>query len=263
MILLGRHVQHLEFYDVIMGKQPLLAPEETFYQRLLANDPEEAAEQAEEAAEEQPLAEFFDEVAIPALTSAQADSDRGVLIPNRRVEIREAVSSMLEDLSDDAIENAASAPAALAPICCIAGRNELDAAAALLLVHLLRLAGHAGEAQVLSAGQLMSDAPDPRLRAAKLICVSLIGTSMPARVRYLVRRVRRRAPHAHVIVGFWGVRQEELAAAKATIDASIHVVTTLREAVGLLPGLLGSAANDADFLNESHPYRSGEGVPAG
>ena len=262
LVVLGRHVPHLEFFDVILGNQPVLAPEETFYQRLLASDPEEAADQAEEAAKEQSLAVFFDQVAVAALTSAQADSDRGVLTANRRVEIREAVRAMLEDLSDDPVENAASAPVSLPPVCCIAGRNELDAAAALLLVHLLRLAGHAGEAPVLSTDQLMSDAPDPRFREAKLICLSLIGSSTPARVRYLVRRVRRRAPHAHVIVGFWGVPQEELAAARGTIDASIHVVPTLREAVGLLPGL-GSAANNADFHNESHPCGRGEGVPAG
>ena len=255
LVVLGRHVPHLEFFDVILGNQPVLAPEETFYQRLLASDPEEAAEQAEEATKEQTLAEFFDEVAIPALASAQADSDRGVLTQNRRVEIREAVSSMLEDLSDDPIENAASAHVTLLPVYCIAGRNELDAAAALLFVHLLRLAGHAGEAQVLSAGQLMSDASDPRLSEANLICLSLIGASTPARARYLVRRVRRRAPRAHVIVGFWGVPQEEMAVARGTIDASIHVVTTLREAVGLLPGLLGSAANNADFINGARASR--------
>jgi hypothetical protein len=48
----------------------VLAPDETFYQRLLANDPEEAIEQAEEFLKEQALAEFFDEVAIPALVRA-------------------------------------------------------------------------------------------------------------------------------------------------------------------------------------------------
>jgi hypothetical protein len=240
-----------------------LAPEETFYQRLLANDPEEAAEQAEEAAKEQSLAEFFDEVAVPALRSAQADSDRGVLTANRRIEIREAVRAMLEDLSDEAIENAASAPATMPAVCCIAGRNELDAAAALLLVHFLRLAGHAGEAPVLSADQVMSDASDPRLRDARLICLSLIGTSTPARIRYLVRRVRRRAVHANLIVAFWGVPEGELAAARATIDGSIHAVATFREAVALLPGLLGSASNNADFLIEARLGGSGEAVASG
>jgi predicted PurR-regulated permease PerM len=260
VVVLGRHVPHLQFLDVILGNQPVLALEESFYQRLLANDPEEAAEQAEAAVKEQTSAEFFDEVAIPALRSAQADSDRGVLTSNRRAEIREAVRAMLENLSDAAIENAASAPATVPGICCIAGRNELDAAAALLLVHLLHLAGQAGKVSVLSADQLISDASHPSLREAGVIYLSLISTSTPARVRYLVRRVRRRSLHANLIIGLWGVPQEDLAATRAIIDESIHAVATLGEAVALLPGLLGSKANEGDFLIKAHP---GEGVAAG
>jgi hypothetical protein len=180
-----------------------------------------------------------------------------VLTANRRIEIREAVRAMLEDLSDDTIENAASAPAKLPPVCCVAGHNELDAAAALLLVHLLRLEGHAGKAPVLSADQLMSDAFDPRLKEAKLICLSLIGTSTPARARYLLRRVRRRAPHANLIVAFWGIPEEDLAAKKATIDGSVQTVATFREALAISHVLLSSAANNV------HLGRSGEGVAAG
>ena len=263
LVVLGRHVPHLQFFDVILGNQPVLAPEETFYQRLLANDPEEAVEQAEEAAKERSLPAFFDEVAIPALRSAQADSDRGVLTGNRRVEIREAVRAMLENLSDDTIENAASAADALPLVCCIAGRNELDAAAALLLVHLLTLGCRAGNVPVLSADQLMSDASDPSLKEAKLICLSLIGTTTPARVRYLVRRIRRRALHANLIIGFWGVPEEDLAAARVTIDGSIHTVATFREAVALLPGLLGNTAPEADPSTEARLSGSGEDVAAG
>jgi predicted PurR-regulated permease PerM len=263
LVVLGRHVPNFQFLDVILGNQPVLAPEETFYQRLLANDPEEAAEQAEEAAKERSLTEFFDEVAVPALRSAQADSDRGVLTANRRIEIREAVRAMLENLSDDATENADSTPATMPAVCCIAGRNELDAAAALLLAHLLRLTGQAGQVWVLSADQLVSDASHSSLKDSEVIYLSLISTSTPARVRYLVRRVRRRAFHAKLIVGFWGVPQENLAAARAIIDVSIDAVATFCEAVALLPGLLGSAANNADPLTEARLSGSGEDVAAG
>ena len=82
LVVLGRHVPQLEFLDVMLGNQPVLAPDETFYQRLLANDPEEATEQAEEFVKERSLAEFFDEVAIPALVRAQVDSDEGALSPS-------------------------------------------------------------------------------------------------------------------------------------------------------------------------------------
>jgi hypothetical protein len=85
--------------------------------------------------------------------------------------------------------------------------HELDAAAALLLAHLLRPAVQAGEVRVLSADQVVSDPSNPTLGKAKLICLSLISTSTPARVRYLVRRVRRRAPDANLILGFGGYRK--------------------------------------------------------
>jgi predicted PurR-regulated permease PerM len=101
LVVLGRHVPQLEFLDVMLGNDPVLAPDETFYQRLLANDPEEAIEQAEAFLKQQTLAEFFDEVAIPALVRAQADSDEGVLSAERRLMIKEGIRTMLEDLSDD------------------------------------------------------------------------------------------------------------------------------------------------------------------
>jgi hypothetical protein len=272
LVVLGHHVPHLQFLDVMLGNQPVLTSEETFYQRLLANDAEEATEQAEEAVKDRPLAEFFDEVVIPALARAQADSDRGVLSVSRRAEIKRVVAAMLENLWENAIENGGSAldrpvlseQATMPSICCTAGRNELDAAAALLLARLLRLTGHTGEAAVLSADLLTSDASCPKpLEEARLICLSLISTSTPARARYLVRRVRRRVPHANVMVGFWGLPQADLTAAKATLGGSAEPVATLRDAVAMVPRLLGGPANNGDFFAEAHLNRRGEGVAAG
>ena len=42
LVVLGRHVPQLAFFDVLLGDEPALAPEVKFYQRLLAHDPEEA-----------------------------------------------------------------------------------------------------------------------------------------------------------------------------------------------------------------------------
>ena len=91
LVVLGRHVPQLKFLDVLLGNEPVLTPEETFYQRLLANDPEEATEQAEEFAKDRSLAEFFDEVAMPALARAQADSDRGALSAESRTTFKIAI----------------------------------------------------------------------------------------------------------------------------------------------------------------------------
>jgi predicted PurR-regulated permease PerM len=39
LVVLGRHVPQLQFLDVILGNEPVLTPDETFYQRILAKIP--------------------------------------------------------------------------------------------------------------------------------------------------------------------------------------------------------------------------------
>jgi hypothetical protein len=48
LVVLGRHVERLEFLDIMLGDRPALSPPEIFYQRMLAGDPTEASEKAEE-----------------------------------------------------------------------------------------------------------------------------------------------------------------------------------------------------------------------
>ena len=43
LVVLGRHVERLEFLDVMFGDRPALSPPEIFYQRMLAGDPTEAS----------------------------------------------------------------------------------------------------------------------------------------------------------------------------------------------------------------------------
>jgi predicted PurR-regulated permease PerM len=250
LVVLGRHVPQLQFLDVVLGNRPALTPEETFYQRMLANDPEEATQLAEEFAAEHSLAAFFDEVAIPALARAQADSDRGALPPDRRRIMTEGFNTLLENLSD-AFEDGAVAAGEASPtpeidrrplVVCVAGRNELDEAAALFLAHLLKGQFRAAEVQALSADALGPEnlyfAP---LRNAGIVCLSLISTNSPARARYLVRRVRRRAPRARVVVGFWGSANGEHPMvetnAATTADA---VVFSLRDSIAEITAPAGS-----------------------
>ncbi len=47
LVVLGRHGDKLEFLDVLFGDRPALTPVENFYQRILADDPEEVQEHAD------------------------------------------------------------------------------------------------------------------------------------------------------------------------------------------------------------------------
>src|SRR5579875_3697103 len=100
LVVLGRHVEHLRFLEVLLGDRPALAPEESFYQRILADDPDEAASQAEAFLKDKPLSVYYDEVAIRGLALAQLDVNRGVLDHARRVRIKQAVDWVIDDLCE-------------------------------------------------------------------------------------------------------------------------------------------------------------------
>ena len=100
LVVVGRHVERLEFLDIILGDQPALTQQENFYQRMLANDPDEAARQAEDFLKDNPLSAYYDEVAVGGLALAQLDVNRGVLEHERRVRIKQAVLGLIDDLSD-------------------------------------------------------------------------------------------------------------------------------------------------------------------
>jgi predicted PurR-regulated permease PerM len=70
LVVLGRHVERLAFLDVMFGDRPALSPAEIFYQRMLAGDPTEATEKAEEFLKERSLSSYYDDVAIKGLQLA-------------------------------------------------------------------------------------------------------------------------------------------------------------------------------------------------
>ena len=244
LLVLGRHVPQLRFFDVMLGSEPVLTPGETFYQRLLANDPEEATEQAEEFAKEKSLAAFGDEVVLPVLARAQADSDSGILPAERRAMVKEGFAKILENLFDDSVieaepatEDGRTVPERTGFIACVAGRNELDEAAAMLLASLLRAQGHAAhvfpaESPAALGGHRVA------FRDAAVVCLSLISTGSPARARFIVRRLRRRAPRARMLLGFWGFASDDTGAATSA-DA---VATTLAEAIADIDRHMAAAA---------------------
>ena len=100
LVVLGRHVERLEFLDVMFGDRPALSPPEIFYQRMLAGDPTEASEKAEEFLMERSLTSYYDEVALKGLQLAQADAERGALNHERLTKIRDAVSEFANNISD-------------------------------------------------------------------------------------------------------------------------------------------------------------------
>ena len=76
LVVLGRHVDQLKFLDIMFGDEPPLKPAELIYQRMLARDPVEAAEQARAFLREKPLAAFYDDVLLEGLRLAHREMTR-------------------------------------------------------------------------------------------------------------------------------------------------------------------------------------------
>src|SRR5687768_5625403 len=100
LVVLGQHVPQLAFLNVLLGREPVLSPAETLYQRFLVGDPDEATERAEEFLHDHSLEEFYDEVAIGALALAENDRARGALDEDRRARVAESAMLMLDNLSE-------------------------------------------------------------------------------------------------------------------------------------------------------------------
>jgi predicted PurR-regulated permease PerM len=237
LVVLGRHVERLEFLDVMFGDRPALTPPEIFYQRMLAGDPTEAAEKAEEFLKERSLSSYYDEVALKGLQLAQVDAERGALDDERLTKIRDAVDEFTNNLSDQddrlppklrsttdaeatsAVESVAEdAPyedlpvlskgelpsewQSEYPVLCMAGRSFLDEAAAIMLGQLSTAHGLAARVE---GAEALSTANIFRLETTgvAVVCLVYMDGSGPAHMRYSVRRLRRKLPKATIILGCW------------------------------------------------------------
>jgi predicted PurR-regulated permease PerM len=100
LAVLGRHVDGLGFFEVLLGDEPALTPEERFYQRALSGDAAEATYQAESCLKDQSLVSYLDRVALPGLKLAEGDEERGMLDKAQSDKIAGTVQEMLDNLAD-------------------------------------------------------------------------------------------------------------------------------------------------------------------
>lgn len=100
LAVLGRHVEGLEFLDVLLGDEPALTPAQSFYQRALTGDAAEATYQAEFCLKDQSLESYLDRVALTGLKLAERDYERGAIDGEQEVKIANTVKEMLDNLAD-------------------------------------------------------------------------------------------------------------------------------------------------------------------
>jgi predicted PurR-regulated permease PerM len=267
LVGLGRHVDRLKFLDVMFGDRPALTPPEIAYQRMLAADPVEAAEQADKFLKEKPLVGYYQDVLIEGLKLAARDARRGTLDQDRAARIRDAVAEIVDDLSDhqdvsvtpevdpvanlgpDLGDNRVTPELARpseswrtgTPVLCIPGATVIDEAATLILAQLIgrkEIGVRAERADALSVSRIFAlDTKD-----VAIVCLCYVEEVTAAQLRYAVRRLRRKAPAASVVVAHLGSANPLIDADVSSIPPDTEFVGTLPDAIKKIESLAQAAA---------------------
>ena len=238
--VMGRYIPEFGYLNVLLGVEPVLAPEERFYQRLVALDHEEAGDVIEQYATSHGIARTFDEVVIPALSLAERDRQKGALEPARERYIYESVRRIVDELEHEPA-------AAAAPLCIVPAHDDADHLAATMVARLLPPASVTVVAPPAETSEVAE------IVAQKHCGAILISAVPPYAAHYagdLARRLRRQVPGVKIAVGLWsagegsGRIKERLE--KLGVD---QVITTVSQAADTVRQL-ASAANQESAAQE-------------
>ena len=227
LVVLGRYVPPLEFFAVLLGDEPALAPHVAYYQRLLAGDQDEAEDLVRSYVKDAPPGGVYDALLVPALNFVKRDRERGELSEQDQEFVLRATREIVEDLAEDSAA-AAGAPVADREKVRLVGcpaRDEADRLALEMLRQLLDPAKW--EVEILSermlAAEQVSQAAE---RRPAVLCIAALRPGGLAHTRYLCKRLHARIPGVRVVVGRWGVSPKDEQIQEQLREASPELVAT-------------------------------------
>ncbi|WP_244480776.1 AI-2E family transporter [Mesorhizobium sp. Root157] len=256
LVVLGRHVPQFAFLDVLLGNEPVLEPHTRLYQRLLAGDPDEATDNAEEFLEERYLVDYYDRIGIPALLLGEQDRQRGVMSDEQRRKLAASAQALVSNLDEvaqeeedeeeeDADGKQEPGPANGATeeidtpdlpdgdgktLLCLGGRGEIDDAAAAMLAQILEVQGAAAKTAshlALESGNIgLLD-----LKGVDAAVVAFLNSRSAAHARYAVRRLKRAKPGLRVGILLPKPEDDDSAPMKADAVNADFVAESIAEAV--------------------------------
>jgi AI-2E family transporter len=261
LVVVGRHVDHLRFLDIMLGDKPPLTPSQLVYQRMLAGDPIEAIEQAQTYLEDASIEDYYDQILLNGLRLAEDDAHAGRL-DDRLKRILTTVEEVVDELDDHEDEAVHALPTVVGismlskekdeislperwksdrSVLCIPGSAELDEASALVLAQILRRKGFGAKAE--KAGALtISQFFSLDLSNTGFVCLCFMNNPSQARIQYSIKRFIRKNNQARIVVALLGTDNGENSNASIKLAHNISIVagTFATAANSILQG-----ANDA------------------
>jgi len=250
VVVLGRHVPGLASIGTLMADTPALAPEFSYYQRLLARDPSEAADIIERHIKAEPWGSVYDALLLPALNYAErdrlerrlSDDEEGAVIEATRELLVDAAESMrrLHPPAADAVAKPLPEQGPREPLRVLgyATNGAADELALAMLAHALhdlpivieltRTRMHASELVEAVRSQNVS-----------VVCLADLPPSPPSKSRYLVKRLHATLPEVRIVVGRWSPASLADDTTQGLRDAgAVLVASTLAETRDYLGSLV-------------------------
>lgn len=236
LVVLAKHVPDLQLVTVLLSDEPVMGPDQSYYQRLVAHDESNATQLVHEYAATHPEADVFDEILVPALNLAARDHDCERITDVDMRLVVDAIRGLVEEL----------------------GPLQPDTAARRDATRLLALGAHGEGDEVtlrmlerrLDASRFTLKIASPHLLVSEVIALveqgdptavvigALAGAGDGAPTR-LVKRLRARFPDLQIVLGLWGMPPADAAAARKgqLFGGADRLAVTLSDACAQLQSL--------------------------
>ena len=239
--VIGRYIPELGYLNVLLGVEPVLAPEARFYQRLIALDQEEAVDLAEEYAREHGVPALYENILIPALSLAERDRQQGALDAERERFVFETTRHILEEISAEEPESEEQKEKgqqeqkereqgpSFPDVGIVPAHDEADELAGEMLARLLP------GAQAFAAGSLAAETLDKvGANSCRLVCISAVPPRAASHAAYLARRLKQRFPELKILVALWTTESVDRIKPRLLGAGTDDVLTRLDDVVARL-----------------------------
>jgi predicted PurR-regulated permease PerM len=240
LAVVGSHVPRLEFLTVLLGDQPVMAPEAHYYQRLLANDEHEASRVLETYLKDHSLGELYDAVLVPALTLSEQDRHRNALDEATVTFINQTTRDLVEEMTlrnyvpepneadGTSRDSKPSQIADLKNITVVPVRDDADEIVGIMLSQLLQRAGY--PAKTIPIGTVENMLEEISKTEPSIVCLSALPPYAISHARNLYRRLRMQDPDLKIVTGLWIYSEDPIRAAKEISGGeSTQVCTSLAQ----------------------------------
>jgi hypothetical protein len=250
-----------------MADAPVLAPDVSYYQRLLARDQSEALDLIDQYVQSNSPGSVYDALLLPALNYAERDRFEGRLSTDEEVSVIDATQELISDVAVLAKSVAASrqgdsqhATLSVLDVPTIFGYPANSRADELALRMLKTLLENVGVSLDIGSGHMMTSEIMASLRQTgyRIICIADLPPSAPSKTPYLIKKLHGSIPDLKIVVGRWAPSSLADDSDQALIDAGAHHVAStllqsrdyLRQLACQLPQIPAEAAVPSQHESE-------------